>query len=174
MSRSFGLWQLFGFAVTSFLGTVLHFLYEWSDKALWIAPFSGVNESTWEHMKLLFWPMLLFAALQSLFFKENESFWCIKLRGILLGIGLIPVIFYTYNGVISKSPDWINIAIFFICAAISYIYETRKLKRDNTPCKNPRLAIATLLAVGALFVIFTFLTPKHGIFRDPLTGSYGM
>ena len=125
MKRSIGSWQFVGFAVTSLLGTILHFLYEWLGEPIWIAPFSGVNESTWEHMKLLFFPMFLYAILESFFFKDLENFWCVKLKGILLGLGLIPVIFYTYNGVIGKSPDWFNITIFFICAAISYIYETK-------------------------------------------------
>ncbi len=174
MKRQVGLWQLTGFAVTALGGTVLHFLYEWLGEAVWIAPFSGVNESTWEHMKLLFWPMLAFAIAQSFFFREYEDFWCVKLRGILLGIILIPVLFYTYNGVIGRSPDWLNIAIFFICAAIAYLYEARQLKNSTTACKNPRLAIALLCAVAVLFAVFTLATPKIGIFKDPLTGTYGI
>ena len=174
MKRSFGLWQLWGFAVTSLGGTVLHFLYDWLGKAVWIAPFSGVNESTWEHMKLLFWPMFLFAVAQSFFFRDREDFWCVKLRGILLGISLIPVLFYTYNGVIGKSPDWINIAIFFIAAAIAYLYETRLFKKEPVRCKMPKLAIAILALIALLFVIFTFATPEINIFKDPLTGSYGI
>ena len=174
MKRSVFNWQLRGFALTSLGGTLLHFLYEWLGKAKWIAPFSGVNESTWEHMKLLFWPMFAFAIVQSFFFKDYNNFWCIKLRGILLGLGLIPVIFYTYNGIIGKSPDWINIAIFFISAAIVYIYEARALEKENTACKSPRLAFATLCVIALLFVIFTFNTPELGIFKDPLTGTYGI
>ena len=97
MKQKILLWQLMGFAVTSLGGTLLHFLYEWLGEAVWIAPFSGVNESTWEHMKLLFWPMLIFAVIESFFFEEREDFWCVKMRGILLGLILIPIIFYTYN-----------------------------------------------------------------------------
>ncbi len=174
MKRSIGLWQLVGFAVTSLGGTLLHFLYEWLGKAPWIAPFSGVNESTWEHMKLLFWPMFLFAVIQSFFFKERETFWCVKLKGTLLGLVMIPVLFYTYNGVIGRSPDWINIAIFFICAAIAYIYETRRFQKGAVPCKRAWLAITLLGGVALLFIIFTFFTPALGIFQDPLTGTYGI
>ena len=116
------LWQLMGFAVTSFLGTVLHFLYEWLGGAVWVAPFSGVNESTWEHIKLLFWPFFLFALVQRLFFKDQENYWCVKLAEILLGLLLIPVLFYTYNGVFGKSPDWINIAIFYISALLVFFF----------------------------------------------------
>ena len=163
-----------GFAVTSFLGTILHFLYEWLGESTLIALFSGVNESTWEHMKLLFWPMLIYAFFQGLFFMEREDFWCIKLRGILLGLTLIPVLFYTYNGAVGKSPDWVNIAIFFISAGIAYTYEALKLYKDIDKRTNPRAAIVVLYTVAALFVIFTFRTPRLGLFRDPLTGRYGI
>ena len=174
MKRSIGIAQLLGFGVTVFSGTLLHFLYDWLGEAKWIAPFSGVNESTWEHMKLLFWPMFLFAATESLFFRERDNFWCVKLRGTILGIGSIPVMFYTYNGVIGKSPDWINISIFFLSAAIAYIYEIRQFKNGSVPCKNPKASFAAFCTVAALFVIFTFITPKLGIFKDPLTGTYGI
>ena len=152
----------------------MHFLYDWLGKAVWIAPFSGVNESTWEHMKLLFWPMFIFAIVQSLFFRENKSYWCIKLRGILLGLVLIPVLFYTYNGVIGSSPDWINIAIFFIAAAISYYCEARWLNDNTIRCKSPRLAFALICVISILFVVFTFAPLEIGIFKDPLTGTYGI
>ena len=174
MKRSIGIWQLFGFAVTSLLGTVLHFLYEWLGKARWVAPLSGVNESTWEHMKLLFWPMLLFAAIQSFFFRDRTDFWCVKLKGICLGLTMIPVIFYTYNGVIGSSPDWINIAIFFVSAAILYIYETNKFKSESTVCNYPKIAIGLLCFIAVLFVVFTFVTPEINIFLDPLTNTYGI
>ena len=174
MKRTIGLWQLLGFAAVSLGGTLLHFLYDWLGEAKWIAPFSGVNESTWEHMKLLFLPMLFFAALQSLFFKNRKDFWCVKLRGILLGLTLIPVLFYTYNGAIGRSPDWLNITIFFVSVAVAFIFETRLFKENKINCRSQKLSLAVLLAIGALFILFTFSPPEIGIFRDPLTGSYGI
>ena len=174
MNRSIRLWQLFGFGVTALGGTLLHFLYDWLGEARWVAPFSGVNESTWEHMKLLFWPMFLYAVVQSFFFKDREDFWCVKLRGMLLGLTLIPVLFYTYNGAVGKSPDWLNIAIFFVSAAAAYLYETRLFERGTVVCRRPRWAVAALCLIGVLFVVFTFATPEIGVFRDPLTGEYGI
>lgn len=174
MKRQIGIWQFMGFAVTSLGGTLLHFLYEWLGEAVWIAPFSGVNESTWEHMKLLFWPTFIYAVIQSFFFRDRENFWCVKLRGILLGLVLIPIMFYTYNGVIGKSPDWINIAIFFISAAIVYIYETIQFNKGTVTCKSSKIAIAVLSVIALLFVIFTFATPEIDVFKDPVTGTYGI
>ncbi|MBR2024652.1 MAG: hypothetical protein IKA02_02450 [Clostridia bacterium] len=174
MKRSVGLWQLMGFAVTSLGGTLLHFLYDWSGKNVLVAPFSGVNESTWEHMKLLFWPMFLFAIVQSFFFKDRKDFWCIKLKGTLLGLTLIPVLFYTYNGVIGKSPDWLNIAIFFVSAAVGYIYETKRFKKENTRCKLSKYALFLLCIIALTFVVFTFITPEINVFKDPITNTYGI
>ena len=173
MKRSIGPFQLLGFAITSLLGTLLHFLYDWLGEAAWIAPLSSVNESTWEHMKLLFWPLFLYAIVQSRLFCDREDFWCVKLRGTLLGLSMIPILFYTYNGVIGKSPDWINITIFFLSAAIAYLYETRLFGASRLRCRSPKWAITLLCVIALLFVIFSFATPMLGIFRDPITGSYG-
>ena len=173
MKKTVWLWQLCGFAVTSISGTLLHFLYEWLGEAAWIAPFAGVNESTFEHMKLLFWPMFLFAIVQSFFFREREDFWCVKLRGILLGLVLIPVLFYTYNGVIGRSPDWINIAIFFIAAAATYVYESIKFY-GRTVWGNPKLSFLILCVIALLFAVFTFITPEIDLFKDPESGTYGV
>ena len=174
MSRSIGLWQFLGFSITSLVGTFLHFLYDLTNQSDWVASFSGVNESTFEHMKLLFWPMFLFAILQRRFFSNRLDFWCVKLRGILLGQALIPIIFYTYNGVIGPSPDWINISIFFVCATISYLYETIIFIRNGLTCPHPKGGLVLLILFSLLFFLFTFRTPTLGIFQDPLTGTYGI
>ncbi len=174
MKRSMGLWELMGFAVTSLGGTVLHFLYDWLGKSVFVAPFSGVNESTWEHMKLLFWPAFVFAIVQSFFFRERKDFWCVKACGILSGLAAIPVLFYTYNGVIGRSPDWLNITIFFIATALAFLLESRLFRDERGRACSAKWMIAVLGAIAALFVIFTFATPRIGIFLDPLTGTYGI
>lgn len=174
MKKSLKRWQTAGFLSSSLVGTLLHFGYELTGNSIFAAPFSGVNESTWEHMKLLFFPMLAFGIVQSFFFGKQTGFWCIKLKGTLMGISLIPILFYTYNGVIGTSPAWINILIFFISTATAYIYEARQFFGRSKVCRSDRLAFFTLLIIAALFVIFTFATPKINIFRDPTNGLYGI
>ena len=173
MKKTTRLWQLFGFAQSSLLGTLLHFLYEWIPSPV-TAVFSGVNESTFEHMKLLFWPMLAFAIAQGFFFKGRSGFWNIKLRSTLLGLILIPIIFYTYNGVIGKSPDWINITIFFVAAAAAYAYEARLFSRDTPYTVPQKYAFLCFVVIALTFAVFTFRTPALEIFRDPLTGDFGI
>ena len=171
MKQASSLWQWLGFGVATLVGTILHFLYDWTSGLLFLAPFSGVNESTWEHMKLLFWPLFLLAVIQRWFFREQENFWQVKLWGTLLGLLMIPALFYTWNGAIGKSPDWVNIAIFYLSAGAVFLFERRAFQ---TLCRPSRLSLAILCLMGALFVIFTFAPPRIPLFQDPLTGSYGI
>ena len=173
MERRTIIWTLIGLAFTALGGSLLHFLYGWTKRAVWAAPLSAVNESTWEHMKLFFLPTLLFAAIQS-FFVKRADFWCVKLSAMLIGLALIPLLFYLYNGAIAKSPDWLNIAFFFVSAAAAYWYEITRFTQGDVICKSPWLALGILLGLAMLFALFTFYPPRLLIFRDPITGTYGV
>ncbi len=168
------LWGFGGFATVSLLGSLLHFLYGWTDSTV-VALFSAVNESTWEHMKLLFFPMMLVAVVQrATVGRACNAFWCVKLRGAVLGLALIPILFYTLRGVFGLTPDWVNILLFFFCAAAVYIYETRRFSADDTPCKAPRLAIILLCVIASAFFVFTYAPPEIPLFMDPISGEYGI
>ena len=174
MKRSVPRWQLAGFLFTCIAGTLLHFAYDWSGQSLPAALFSAVNESIWEHMKLLYFPMLLFAVVESRFLlPEHPDFWCVKLMGITAGLLLIPTVYYTYTGILGTSADWFNITIFFIAAALSYGLETRLLKSKAVPRFHPGLALFLLCLMGAAFMVLTFLPPHIPLFQDPRDGTFG-
>ena len=124
-------------------------------------------------MKLLYFPLLLFAVIQRFFFKEKENFWCVKLCGTLTGLLLIPTLFYTLSGAFGRTPDYINIAIFFVAVGAAFLWEV-KLFRKDALCRLPRLCLVLLLGIGVLFVVFTFFAPRIPLFKDPLTGGYGV
>lgn len=174
MKRSLALWQLGGYAFTAALGTLLHFLYVWTD-CVAVTPFSAVNESTWEHMKLAFFPMLIFGVIQAKFFKEDSPcFWWVKLVGILIGGVLIPTLFYTYNGSFGKTPDWLNILFFFLATGLAYLIEAWLFKRKSRDCSTQWIPITLLALITIAFFVFTFSPPKFPLFQDPITGGYGL
>ena len=87
MKRELRRWEIVGFAVTGLVGTLLHFVYGWSDGSRVAAAFSAVNESTWEHMKLLFLPYFVFAVVEFIVFSEAfRNFFAVKAVSILLGL----------------------------------------------------------------------------------------
>lgn len=162
-------WQVAGFLFTGILGTLLHFLFGWTKGSVVAALVSAVNESVWEHMKLLFYPMFWFAGIQyRVLGRTRSGFWWVKCRSILLGLGLIPVLYYTYTGVLGLSADWFNITIFFLAAGAAFWMEGR----GGTGLRA-EASLALLWGVAAAFTVLTFLPPRLPIFQDPLTGTYG-
>lgn len=175
MKRSLKLLQIVGFIFTGIAGTLLHFLYDWTNQSIIVAPFSAVNESTWEHMKLLFFPMFVFALIEYRFIgKSCKSFWCVKLAGTSVGLLLIPMLYYAYIGAFGVNKDWFNIAIFFIAAGAVYCLEALLLKRKKPACKFQISALIILCLIGLSFMTYTFDQPKIPLFQDPTTGIYGI
>ena len=116
-----------GAAFVIILGTLAHFFYEWSHKSSIVGIFTPINESTWEHMKLLFFPMLLFSLIAIT--KLKDIYPCITsslLSGILAGTALIPIIFYTYTGFLGYNLLFLEISAF-IFAVISAFCTAYKL-----------------------------------------------
>ncbi|MBE6775545.1 MAG: hypothetical protein E7543_05070 [Ruminococcaceae bacterium] len=175
MEKTLKRYSIIGFIFTGITGVLLHFLYGLTGKSIIVAPFSAVNESTWEHMKLLFFPLLIFAIAEyRLLGKSYGSFWCIKLSGTSAGLLTIPFLFYTYKGALGASADWFNIAIFFIAAAVALLLEMRLLKQNISCPLPPAVAVGALLLTAVLFVTFTFAPPRIPLFTDPLTGKAGI
>ncbi len=175
MKKSLSFWQFIGFLFTGLCGVLLHFAYDWSNKSVIIAPFSAVNESIFEHMKLLFFPMFIFAVAENFILKgDYKSFWTSKFVGITAGLVLIPVLYYSYTGIFGVSLDWVNIIIFFVAAAVSYLLETRLLKRGDKSRKFEGAALVILCVYAILFVLLTFAPPYIPLFEDPVTRRYGL
>ncbi|MBQ6875712.1 MAG: hypothetical protein IJN46_05710 [Lachnospiraceae bacterium] len=176
MKQSIPLLQFIGFLFTSVGGVLLHFLYDWTNQSLLTAPFSAVNESTWEHMKLLFVPMFIYSLIESHFLDKREDYWCVKLIGIVSGLLLIPVLFYTGRGIFGEWPDWVNLLIFFLSVAVTYVLEGYLFRHPSgqaIPCPAPWLAFIIICLIAMVFVHFTFFPPKLPLFQNPLDGGCG-
>ena len=107
-------YMISGIVFTSAAGILSHFLYQWSGKNPLLALISPVNESTWEHMKLIFFPMLLFSLFASTRLKEAApSLTGALILGNLLGTLSIPILFYTYTGITGQNFFIADLAVFF-------------------------------------------------------------
>ena len=174
MKKSVFYWQVAGALFTIALGVLLHFLFDMTNQNMIVALFSAVNESIWEHLKLLFYPMFLFAFFESKFLEqEYEQFWYVKLKGILIGLFLIPFFYYTYTGALGVTADGVNIVNYVVTVGLVFLIETRMLQRGGRYSCRPEIAFIVLCIIALVFAVFTFATPKIPIFKDPITGTYG-
>lgn len=174
MKNNLLIWQVAGLTFTAVLGTILHFLYEWTN-LIFLAPISAVNESTWEHMKLVFIPSFIFGIIQSFVGKrEYKSFWFIKLIGALVGTLLIPILFYTLTAFFGRLSGTVNVIIFFVVIFIEYLTEFLLFKKPDLKINLNIISLGILIVTFILFIAFTFYPPTIPLFLDPLTNGYGI
>ncbi len=170
-------WNTAGAAFGLLAGTLLHFVYEWFGGSFW-AVVGAVNESTWEHLKLLFFPILLFGILEYLSYgKDTPGFLPIKTASILLGMGLIVVLFYTYTGILGFNWAPIDISLFIIGILAAYWFSAKQLEQPSSwalSSATTAVSAGILLLLLLFFIVFTFSPPEIGLFLDPVTGKYGL
>lgn len=158
------------------LGTLLHFTYEWSGENAFVGSFSAVNESVWEHLKLVFFPMLIATIVEYFFIKDvSKNYIEAKTIGIFTAIAFIVVAFFTYSGIIGTSIIVIDILIFIISIILGEYVAYKLMKReDESTVATEVLSIVILAFLLLCFVIFTYLPPEVNLFRDVTTGVYGI
>lgn len=188
--------QIFSAIFVMILGTLLHFTYDLSGQNKFIGLFSAVNESTWEHLKLLFFPMLLSILVGYFYFRNTEdicnpklgsisgkyctncfslsasSFVCAKTVGLIVSMVFTIVFFYTYTGILGKNIAFIDILSFYVSVILGE-YVSYKLAISLFKC-NSHIAFIVLALLTVCFFAFTFKPLKIGLFKDPITGNYGI
>ena len=165
-------WEFASFIFVIGLGTFLHFFFELTGGNKIAGIFSAVNESTWEHLKLLFFPYLIFAIAEYYAVGRNyRGFFKVKAAGIIIGMLSITALFYTYSGIIGKNFAVIDVLIFIISAGISSLYSYKFIEKS----KGGNIAGLIIFAVfSVMFAVFTFYPPNIALFLDPISLSYGI
>ena len=134
-----------GVLFTAVLGTLSHFFYKLSGENSLLALLVPVSESTWEHMKMLFFPMLLYSLIAVPGLKTTYPFLpCACGEGMLLGLLLIPTLFYTYSGILGFSVPPVDIAIFYVSVIAAFLLCARKAKR----AQKKALSYVTFLRIS--------------------------
>lgn len=156
----------------SLLGFLLHSVYSFSGNNYLIGLFTPVNESTWEHMKLFFFPMLL---ISFVVYRRNSSNISNLAYGLLtttlLGTWLIPILFYSYRGILGFGATFLDIATFYVSTFISfYLLWKNTLSGKTTKQKSNGLQLivfALTILQAILFISCTYNPLSLGIFAKP-------
>ena len=180
-SRFLSLWEdpcklfpVLGFVFTSLIGTLLHFLPNVLQNNF-IYVIAPVNESVWEHLKLLFFPYLVFMIAEYFAYgRDTRGFVGAKARGILAGMAVIVAGYYIVTGILGNDVMWFNVLLFFIGTLTAYAVPYLAISRGAAKKYSTVVAIGFIVLLLIAFTVFTFATPRIGIFMDPETMTYGI
>lgn len=170
MQKKFLLTAIIGTLFTSIAGTLAHFTYEWSNGNFLVGLFTPISESVWEHMKLLFFPMLFYGIFVCP--RLAPDYPCLSFSyplGILAGTLAIPLLFYTYSGILGRTYISIDILIFYISVilafAIVYLVTSRCQKLFPHTGRSALLPWLLVLLLAISFMVFTVYPPSLAIFQ---------
>ena len=148
-------------------GTLAHFLYGWTGNNHIAGLFTPINESIWEHMKLVFFPMLIYSLIMILKFHRKYS--CITSAlsfGILVGTFLIPLFYYTYTFFLGTNIFILDISTFILSIVIAFWLSYKLTLSCRLEPYSPLLRILVCI-LFVCFLIFTCHPPNTTIFQDP-------
>lgn len=159
-------------------GTLTHFLYEFSNNNYFVGLITPVNESVWEHMKLAFTPLLIFAIIDYRYLKNIVSNYLFALmKEIFFGIAFIIAMYYLYTSFSQEGNLVVDISSFVVAIILSkwigYQILTGRYKKLEFKYLN---VISASLIVG-LFIFFVYATinpPQNNLFVDPITNTFGI
>lgn len=155
--------------VAILLGTLLHFAYDISNRSSLLGLFTPVNESVWEHLKLVIVPIVIFAIVTQIIRRETiffSSFFASVIASLII------IAFHYLSVILASSSTAVDIIIYILAMCITFyiIY----ILSSSIP-KNLEIAgVVLLLAALLLFAIFTVFPPKLQIFLDMTTNTYGI
>lgn len=174
MKKSILRWELIGIAFIVLAGGALHFVFELSGGWRPIAIIAAVNESVWEHLKLAFWPALIYFVVEMFYIrKSSNNFYFGKATGILLMPVSIIVLFYAYTAFMEDMLA-IDLTIFVIAVIIGQLTSYKILKMNPLPEWLNSLGTALLVLMTIAFSTLTYFAPGIAIFKDPASGGYGI
>ena len=166
--------EIAGAILIIFIGTALHFTFDFSGRNPVVGAFSAVNESVWEHLKLPFWPSLLWMLIEIFFLRKAVSnFFTSKAIGTTVMIVFIPTVFYLYTAFTEENLA-VDIATFMIAVILGQIASYVLFKRGKTSKRTEILALIVIALLAVIFIVFTFYPPHLSVFQDSNTGRYGI
>mgnify|MGYP004555079653 CR=1 FL=1 len=151
--------------VTSLAGSALHFLYVVLPNPL-TALISPINESVWEHLKLLFFPTLAAAALLSLREPHPHRLWSGFFAALLAAPAALTAVYYLLSAGFGVKSTAADIALYFAAMFFGFFLAYRLRESGRLERAAPWLLLPTAL-YGAALILFTFAAPELPIFRPP-------
>lgn len=167
--------EIAGFIFVSIFGTMGHFIFKWCDSNPIVGLFFSVNESVWEHLKLLFFPYLVWSVIEYFITERHAAYFLSKIKGVLSGMLFLVVFFYTYSGATGKVNTFFDVLSFFLGTAAAFVISYLSLKNKSTGSRAGEIiSICLFILVAVLFFIFTFSPPLIPLFEDPQNFTYGI
>ena len=158
--------EVWGILIIFLLFSGLHFLYSGTGLEIF-KPFSAINESVWEHLKIGFFAALFYAIFEYFMgFKDNSNFIFGKSIALLSIPIFIVIVFYSYTAIVGRSVLWVDILTAFISVVISQWISYKIAFSSKGFSRFTPLGNILIIVMVFSFIFFTYFPPDFGIFIE--------
>ena len=165
--------QIIGFIIVCIAGTLGHFLFKWSGENKFIGLFFSVNESPWEHLKLIFFPFTAYTVYTAIKFRQDKfNIFFSNCVAVYIGMWSTLSYFYTFTSITGEISEFINISSFIIGVAIAFIISYFLINNSIGKGMPNSFATVVFIITAFVFFLFTFKPPYIPLFIDPQTKTY--
>lgn len=160
--------------LTFALSFLVHYIYEWLPCT--ITTIFPVNESLFEHMKLIYITAIISSTILYFYFRRKDYVINNYLFGLIVSILFNIIIFYLiylplYYSIGQTLP--MTLSIYFITIIMSnYLYYL--IIEMNNNRKLNIISLVVMILIGAILTYFTYHPLKIDFFKDPKTNTYGI
>ncbi|MDD2376344.1 MAG: DUF6512 family protein [Clostridia bacterium] len=165
---------IIGFFFISIVGTLSHFVYEWSQNNSIVGAFFAVNESTWEHLKIAIIPAFIWLVIILFITKNKNNFFIANLLSFLIIMITILIVFYGYKSILQRDVLIFDILLFYIAIGLGQFVSFKIMNYRELPQVLNSISIILLTLIFISFIVFTYVPPEMEIFRNPLNNGYGI
>jgi len=166
--------EVIGFLFITASGILLHFVYGWSGQNRLVALIGAVNESTWEHMKIAAIPAYVWSIIEIPLFGSHPNFIAARLVAVATILLAIPLLFYGYKWFTLRSILALDIGLFVASIALGQWLSAQVLKSAPVPVIITYVCFVLLAVLFAACMLLTLLPIRIFLFRDPVSGKYGI
>lgn len=146
------------------IGSVLHFAYDIFPYFV-VALIAPVNESIFQHLKLVLYPMLFIDLLLLFKYKNKKTYsFTSMLAGIVTGIMSVVLIYYFYHYGLGIESLIIDIILLFVSILLGNMMMSIVNKHHWN--MDRRICFIILIVIILLFSIWTFYPPDLPLFID--------
>lgn len=156
------------------IASLLHFIYKLSPNVL-TSLFGAVNESIWEHIKIFTIAYIFYAFVELLWAKPDfKRFVVAKTVGVIVQGAFIPLAYYTFSFFLGKPVLIVDLLIGFTASALGFLVSYRLYKSNLDIEKYFLTSLMFLFLILMSLLCFTYFPPEAELFRDVITGEYGV
>ncbi len=168
------MFEIYGTIFIIIVGSLSHFLFDLFNHNKIVGYFTAVNESTWEHLKLVILPSFIWLGVEYHYYVYNPNLFFSRFISLMIMLLIIPIIFYSYTKILKKHILFIDISSFVFAIIVGQLVFSYMIDNIIVDEVLNHIGMIGLIVIFLVYITNTYVPTKSFLLKDPITNKYGI